>query len=802
MVTGSGTHFTTDLKANDNLLIEGHWFTVGNVVNDTKLFLAQGYYGPAISGAAVSVNNWTQIPTQAATSADPAFKYQRGQPDQSTLIFPKQFQELHDYLSKLTAPAPQYGIEWFTQQSSQQYISLATKVINAYTSVFGIANTQPLRRMIETGGADPGSIRTVQQVQMLQQLIIGLNYEGAPLGLADAVYVRDPNQQTNYWKVAGWDSNNPVGLGAIKFDDPLETAHYLSEIDDGSIVLRSGGSWSNVINDFIDPTHLQEIQTYADDITANGLWIDSGSGGTLHTHIQNVVGRAYSFEYTPSYVPPLSEFSVVPSTDYSGGITVTGGSSSGQSWTEDITVSITLPAGGNPLGGEALTTPGMAPTSFPVDLSGDGWGQTTTFWSITAAQGEQELELYYPAPQTAAPGQTIEVHGKDFNIKGFFDWTSTSDYAQETIDTATISGFSPSEIFGLAGNAPAFTYNASTAAPTLLDAGTVPTDPLPLTSQMEAQNKIADTEVDGIVQAPADLTSFGNDTGSIAFQAQRDMAQSYIPLFTDNSGKLPINAYLVQGQFGASAGDVGSLAANAWTFTDENQNGLPYAYSLDERLNTSLLINDASNHIKRVEVTRPGGNSVVFDFTWNDSTQSFSTYGTPTGINENLSYVLRSVQSDPDGVAYQLMFPSGIVHNFLGTGTLFSVGDSKTGLAQTISPANYTYYAQVQDPYSGSLEYQPVTFYTDFPQELGGMPCRPMISRQPALARMTIPLRTTVSLQRPTLPRRNHRRLTIFLTRPTLPHFSVWASPRLVGAPKGRIIPVRRSVHGTKEVHA
>src|SRR6266478_9263373 len=116
------------------------------------------------------------------------------------------------------------------------------------------------------------------------------------------------------------------------------------------------------------------------------------------------------------------------------------------------------------------------------------------------------------------------------------------------------------------------------------------------------------------------------------------MPQVYIPLNTDgtdggSAGALPMQAYLVQGDFGTSTTSIGSLGASDGTFADANQSGQPYAYSLDTRARTAALISDGSNHLKRVEIIRPGGNSVVFDFAWNSSTGTFSSIGTPIDYN-------------------------------------------------------------------------------------------------------------------------------------------------------------------------
>ena len=130
---------------------------------------------------------------------------------------------------------------------------------------------------------------------------------------------------------------------------------------------------------------------------------------------------------------------------------------------------------------------------------------------------------------------------------------------------------------------------------------------------MAYENVVQDTNLDGIVQVDHNQTGFGLDTGSISFEAQRDMPQVVIPLNTDGTDQgdaLPVHAYLVQGGFGTSATDVGSLLDPAWTFADANQDGQPYAYSLDAHVEQNVLINEGSNHVDRVEVVRPTGNAV------------------------------------------------------------------------------------------------------------------------------------------------------------------------------------------------
>ena len=109
-------------------------------------------------------------------------------------------------------------------------------------------------------------------------------------------------------------------------------------------------------------------------------------------------------------------------------------------------------------------------------------------------------------------------------------------------------------------------------------------------------------------------------------------------------------------------------------------------------MDIDFVIDDAANHVKRIEVIRPRGNAVVFDFAWDDETQSFSATGYPTGIDSSRLYVLRALSpTDDSSLNYQLLFPSGIVQTFGGTtGGLQSVGDANSGLVQVAGGALVT----------------------------------------------------------------------------------------------------------------
>ena len=55
--------------------------------------------------------------------------------------------------------------------------------------------------------------------------------------------------------------------------------------------------------------------------------------------------------------------------------------------------------------------------------------------------------------------------------------------------------------------------------------------------------------------------------------------------------------------------------------------------SLDTRVRVNMLVDEGQNHIKRIEVIRPRGNAVVFDFAWDAAANQFSPIGTPDGYN-------------------------------------------------------------------------------------------------------------------------------------------------------------------------
>lgn len=81
------------------------------------------------------------------------------------------------------------------------------------------------------------------------------------------------------------------------------------------------------------------------------------------------------------------------------------------------------------------------------------------------------------------------------------------------------------------------------AKPTLWDIA-----PLPLTTAMDYFDVMPDNGIDGIVNTPANLSSFGNDSGVVTFTAQNGMAQTLLPVNVSTGGTLPVNdGYLIQG---------------------------------------------------------------------------------------------------------------------------------------------------------------------------------------------------------------------------------------------------------------
>src|SRR5579862_992713 len=352
---------------------------------------------------------------------------------------------------------------------------------------------------------------------------------------------------------------------------------------------------------------------------------------------------------------------------------------------------VTIPAQTTPHGGSDLTELAPSPTAADLDTSSWTWGGTVPILDVSAQQ------IYDIMTQTAFDPPAIGtdtglvpiaddglVRGLQYQLRA----TDEGDYENVYINV-TLNGVNSPTIFGLVPPDD-YSYSAPDNSGPVTPANP-PTDPLPIVSRMEYENVVPDTNLDDVVQVDHDQTTFGQDTGSMGFEPQRDMPQVYIPLNTDGldtvSTGLPIHEYLVQGGFGTASNAVGNLGTNAWTFADADENGQPYAYSLDTRVDVNLVMNDDNgNHIKRIEVVRPRGNTVVFDFAWDAGTQSFSQTGYPMGINAERLYVLRALDpADDSSLSYELLFPSGIVQTFGGfNGGLMSVSDANTGLSASM----------------------------------------------------------------------------------------------------------------------
>src|SRR6185312_1387753 len=117
----------------------------------------------------------------------------------------------------------------------------------------------------------------------------------------------------------------------------------------------------------------------------------------------------------------------------------------------------------------------------------------------------------------------------------------------------------PPGLYGHVTPSSDFTYSATRSKPAAPSVATAPASPLPLTTQMDYLNVRPDTNLDGIVQVPTDMESFGNDTGVSAYQADRDTPQAYLPLYTDANGALPIHSYIQQGAFAPATFDPSNL---------------------------------------------------------------------------------------------------------------------------------------------------------------------------------------------------------------------------------------------------
>jgi YD repeat-containing protein len=719
----------------DNLQINGQWYPVVSGDSLGQVDFAN-YSGSQITGlTGYSIANWTLIPAETDSDTGLQFSYQRGEPTTQSLIFPQQFTELETVLNQLTT-YPQIYSHWlFDSTTSQEFITDATTAINAYTSLFlgtngtttncYFADESSLSQAIQSGDADPGSLDTRALLTHLQNVVqavakvVGVRLAGGPQG----------------WQ-------QPASAGANS------DAVLLFGSPEGKQDFLPGGDWylTPGVPDWILSDHLNQVDNFLGKIVSNGLWISKGSvtytSGYSSTDFMNKGTTDYSHNIAPGSVPALdgwpsastNSFSnepYVPALNYNDDGVDPGHSTEYYFSATSVFVTASLPDDSNANGGTAVGVMQIGPatsyvftqneedgapipatlfsSSIDIAYSSWTWGLTgQTLFSVSAAQEETiDQTLFSDFADNPTSTNLVWARADGFGFTGYaMDSLHEADWQNETgFDDSISAGVfglatAPKSVWGLVPDGNSFSYTKTHSAPPsppmLIDP---PSSPLPLTTKMDYLNVVPDNPVDGIVQTPTDLTPFGNDTGVISLLAQEDMPQAYIPIFTA-TGTLPINGYLTQGAFGTSTNDVGTLTSDAWTFPDENQDGVPYAYSLDTHIRLNMLVTEGGNEIKRVEVIRPGGNAVVFDFTWNASDNQFDPVGYPLGWNsrdQNQTYVLRKITdpqssktaNDDTSLAYELMFQNGIVQTFNATGYLVSVSNSGNGLSEAVSYTGY-----------------------------------------------------------------------------------------------------------------
>lgn len=190
-------------------------------------------------------------------------------------------------------------------------------------------------------------------------------------------------------------------------------------------------------------------------------------------------------------------------------------------------------------------------------------------------------------------------------------------------------------------------------------------EPEPAIDRVKVQRirEDVDTNRDDLVELGDDLLAFGPDSGTIAWQVERDKPQVYIPLAAAQWNQLTVHAYIAQGAF--------QYVKNTyWQHPDADEEGLWQAYSLHTRAKLIYLYidpEDDSKNVKRVSVVRPRGNVVSFQFPWNEDQQKFEPYGLPLGVNNKRTYILRdTTPNDDNDLAYHLYFDSGVIHEFGG----------------------------------------------------------------------------------------------------------------------------------------
>jgi YD repeat-containing protein len=742
MVTGSGMRFTTQLVPGDNIQIGGQWYSIGDIDSDTQLTLAQAYDGPSISGAAFSLINWTKVPATRDADTGLSFHFTRGEPDATSPLFPQQFQQLHDALQALSAYPRRYNQWLFDAATSSEFISVATSGINAADSLFGTSAANPgttLKAEIQAGDANPGSVFTYGLLTDLRSVFTAI---------AGAVYARMAGGPGGWDTGSGsspikFTSSGQMGAALPAFSDALVT-RLAGGFSDTPNVQPAGS------NPPIDDVQITEVQSLLAAIENNGLWVSSGTPQvTEYKGTEDYYAGAIDQEFLPPNFDDVPEDGFIPPdawpvvlvnqygpTQGNGGWDQVAGSSfssgpygANQSGTppypyNTVPNPVLLEAGysiasveltaqvppGNPYGGNEPGKITAGPQAGDIDMSGWTWDSTQviadyssdTILGLLSGSPYGEPGVLTPPDFGGGSGDVttgpVEVAPhlyalNDDSAESVVAWVHISNEAIDYIYTARLYvSVTPAPVYGQVPVTNDFSYTPSTspAAPPA-PGGPIaqpPTDPLPLTTAMDYFNVMPDNGIDGIVNTPANLSSFGNDTGTVTFTAQNGMAQTLLPINVSNNGTLPVNGYLIQGDFGSADDSVGSLLSQDIAVPNSSQDGTPWAYSLDTHVRINLLVDDANgNHVKRIEVIRPGGNAVVFDFAWDATTGMFSPTGTPEswkGRDGNQTFVLRALQPTVDSsLNYELLFANGIVQTF--NGNLQSVSDSSTGLTQGVS---------------------------------------------------------------------------------------------------------------------
>lgn len=765
-LTATSGHLRQELLDEDCVQIDGIWYPVASFT-DTQINLARPYYGHGGSWPLV-VCNWTTVPDATDGWTNATYHYQRGMPGMGQLVFKEQFDELHTALGALNQLAPFYGQSYFGSDSSR-YLGVATDVINAYESVFGVTHATAqygnLLSNIMRGDADAAALYDAQLVNGLHPLVDALEAK---------IYVRVGN---------AWATDSQGRPLTFANDLPLlqELLPAVTNTLSGQ-TMRVAGQWSTFGNgSFIDHEHLDEIERVLTrmkpgqvdpvshtPVSDQALWIqqtdESPAIKTRYTGFDSfgdyvggpVVDVKYPDAPTPQHwhVDPYDQSYIVtpddsanryPSLAYGLGVGVlqfqrsvifnsAAASTAEMSYAHLRETSgeaaTNLGSSHNALGGSDVQGVLLGPGNDPsISASGLQWNRFNVLFTWNEQDVLSQLMSGYDLSVGAADGQGNAKNpqiGENLGgqlTKGLSRaWhyyvhfsTSTGSYENDTFSETAYFNY-PAIVGNVYGSVPlggTFNYSPDPSHPGnlpnapggsgWLSVGGAPDSaahPLPLTTEMDYRNVQADTNADGIVELPVDVTSFGNDTGVMAFQADRKAAQAYLPVFTIDTLAIPINGYFLQGAFADDQADGKlmvtdreSAAAHGMFTTNDAAAGLPFFFSLDSYVRENVLIDDAVNHVKRVEVIRPGGNAVVFDFAWDADNHRYSTLGLPLGWNNRdtkRTYVLRDLKGGRDeSKSYALEFASGVVQTFANN-KLVSVSDA-SGLTAQVPDSGFSH---------------------------------------------------------------------------------------------------------------